>query len=304
MTLSPAQLARRIEGVGGSEALAYCGKDPRCSPVQLYLRKIGEAGETPESDARQDWGHRLEPVVREWLAEELGSKIIVPPETIVSEAFPFMFGNFDGIVFGNDLDRAEGVEIKTGDKFTAAEFGEVGTDEVPVRYVLQCMHYMIVGKLKRFHLGALLGGNDARHYVIDYDAELAELLIARATAFWAFVQARTPPEPTTLHDADKLWPSSGERTVSASSAIVLAIARIKEHRAAEKAAGELADDAELTLKVFMGDADTLTDAAGRRLASWKSQSRESLDTKALIEAHPELAAQYRRVSNFRVFRLK
>lgn len=298
MTLTEQQLAMRITGLGGSEALAYCGKDPRCTPLQLYLRKLGEAGERPEEDARQEWGQRLEPVVREWLAEEIGRPIAVPRETFFSVPLPFLFGNLDGVA------GDEGVEIKTGDKFTAHEFGEVETDQVPVRYVLQCMHYMVVTGFKRFHLGALLGGNDARHYVIEYDLELASMLVQRARAFWQHIETRTPPDAVNLHDADKRWPRSSERAVLASTEVVLAIEQLKALRAQEKALAETADAAELTLKVFIGDADTLTDAQGRRLASWKSQSRESFDTKAFTESHPDLAAQFRKVSNYRVFRIK
>lgn len=298
MTLTEQQLAVRITGLGGSEALAYCGKDPRCTPLQLYLRKLGEAGERPEEDARQEWGQRLEPVVREWLAEEIGRPIAVPRETFFSVPLPFLFGNLDGVA------GDEGVEIKTGDKFTAHEFGEVETDQVPVRYVLQVMHYMVVTGFKRFHLGALLGGNDARHYVIEYDGDLAAMLIERARRFWQHVERREPPDAINLHDADKRWPRSSERAVLASTEVVLAIEQLKALRAQEKALAETADAAELTLKVFIGDADTLTDAQGRRLASWKSQSRESFDTKAFTESHPDLAAQFRKVSNYRVFRIK
>lgn len=174
MTLTPEQLEARNVGLGGSEALAYCGKDPRCSPLQLYLRKIGEAGEKPEEDARQNWGHRLEPVVRDWLAEEIGREIVVPTQTLVHPAMPFMFGNLDGV--SDDV----GIEIKTGDKFMAQEFGELETDAVPIRYVLQVTHYMVVTGFKRFHIGALLGGNDARHYIVDFDPELGDMLVARA----------------------------------------------------------------------------------------------------------------------------
>jgi putative phage-type endonuclease len=303
--LTEQQHATRLEGLGGSEALAYCGKDPRCSPLQLYLRKLGEAGERPEEDARQNWGHRLEPVVREWLAEQLGRPVSVPTMTLHSEQFPFMFGNLDGMVDApSGVDGYEGVEIKTGDKFTAAEFGEVGTDEVPIRYVLQVTHYMVVTGYRRFHLGALLGGNDARHYVIDFDSDLAQMLIARARAFWSHVESRDPPPVQTLHDADKRWPVSSAKAVQASTTIVLAIEELKRLREQERAASEKADGAELTLKSFMGDADALTDAQGKTLASWRSQSRKALDTKALTEAHPELAAQYQRISNYRVFRVR
>lgn len=293
-------LAGRHEGLGASEALAYCGRDPRCTPLQLYLRKIGEAGEKPEEDQRQEWGHRLEPVVRDWLSEKLCVPIIANPPRKVCAEHPFLFAHLDGDI----PSLRELAEIKTADKYTAAEFGELETDQVPIRYVLQCTHQLIVTGYRRAHLGALIGGNDARHYVIEYDPELAAMLIQRASAFWAHVESRTPPEVTTLHDADKRWPRSAERAVTASAAVILALDEIKTLRLAEKESAAKADAAELTLKSFMGEADTLTDAQGRRLASWKSQTRESFDQKAFAEAHPDLAAQFRRISNFRVFRLR
>lgn len=268
--------------------------------MQLYLRKIGEAGESPEEDSRQEWGHRLEPVVRDWLAEQLGKVIVPNPPRAISKTIPFLFAHLDGEI----PEDQELIEIKTADKFLSQEFGELDTDQVPVRYVLQCMHAMIVTGYQRAHLGALLGGNDARHYVIEYDADLAAMLIERARRFWQHVERREPPEVVNLHDADKRWPRSSERAVIASTEIVLAIEQLKAMRAAEKVAAEKADATELTLKVFIGDADTLTDAAGRRLASWKTQSRESFDTKAFTECNPELAAQFRKVSNYRVFRIK
>lgn len=287
-------------GLGASEALAYCGKDPRCTQLQLYLRKIGEAGERPEDDERQSWGHRLEPVVRDWLAELLGETIIANPPRCVSQEYPFLFAHLDG-----DIPALKAVaEVKTSDKFMAQDFGEVESDQVPIRYVLQCTHAMVVKGYRRAHLAALIGGNDARHYVIDYDAELAALLVQRAQEFWRHVEERSPPDAVTLHDADKRWPRSSERAVIASTEVVLAIEQLKGLRKTEKEACEKADAAELTLKTFLGDADTITDAQGRRLASWKSQSRDSFDSKAFAEAYPDLAAQFRRVSNFRVFRLK
>jgi putative phage-type endonuclease len=296
--LTAVQLAAHDLGVGGSEALAYSGADPNCTPLQLYLRKIGEAGERPPDDPRQEWGKRLEPVVREWLAEKLGRRIIAPKRTYISREHPFMFGHIDGV------SKREGIEIKTGDKYTTHQFGEVGSDEVPIRYVLQVTHYMIVTGYRRFHLGALLGGNDARHYVIDYDAELAELLIERARAFWERVRTRSPPDPITLHDADKRWPRSQEKAVVANTDVLLALDMVRKLRAEEKAACEVADAAELTLKAFMGEAAVLTDPEGKRLASWQSQSRGSFDEKAFAAAHPDLAAQYRRVSSYRVFRVR
>lgn len=300
LNIAPDVTKDRHSGLGASEALAYCGKDPRCSSLQLYLRKVGEAGENPGEDPRQQWGHRLEPVVRNWLAEELGVDIIASPPRVTSAAYPFLFAHLDG-----DIPSLQAVaEIKTSDRFLAQEFGEVGTDDVPIRYVLQCHHQMIVTGYRRAHLAALIGGNDARRYVIDYDDQLATSLIARAHHFWTHVENRQPPEVVSLHDADKRWPLSKDVETICDVETVVALERLTNLRGQIKALETDAETSELVVKKFMGNADCLTDATGTKLATWKSQTREALDSKALTAAHPEIAAQYRKVSQFRVFRIK
>jgi putative phage-type endonuclease len=299
MSLTPEQRKDRKRGLGGSDALAYCGRDPRKTPLELYLEKTGEAEQPEQPEPRKDWGSRLEPVVRDWLAEQLGRRID-RNRFYRSDELPFMVGNVDGVT----EKPFEGVEIKTADKFMATEFGEVGTDQVPVRYVLQIHHYMIVTRLRRFHLAALVGGNDARHYIVDYDADLAAMLVARAQHFWDHVESHNPPAPVTLNDADIAWPKSLERATVADETITHALQELKTLRKAEAAAAASADNIEVTLKAFMGECDVLTDAKHKVLATWRTQERERFAQKEFAKDHPELMAQYRATSSFRVFRLK
>lgn len=303
MTLTAKNLEERQAGLGGSDALAYCGKDPRLTPLELYLQKTGEDPHPRDADVdepRKRWGQRLEPVVRDWLAEELGRKIFTSNRTYRSTEYPFMVGHLDGMV----QSPMEGVEIKTADKFQQADFGEVDTDQVPIRYVLQCTHYMVVTRLRRFHLGALVGGNDARHYVIDWDQELADMLVDRARAFWKHVETKQPPDPVTLADTDLRWPQSHGRVVIANESIVHAIDQLKELRGAEGEACKKADDIEVMLKAFMGDAAGLSDAHHNVLATWRTQSANRFNVSEFVAAYPDLAAQFRKISEYRVFRLK
>jgi predicted phage-related endonuclease len=53
----------------------------------------------------------------------------------------------------------------------------------------------------------------------------------------------------------------------------------------------------------MGDAEE-AELNGTVRVTWKAQSRSSLDSKALKEAHPDLAEQYTKTSSFRVLRIK
>ena len=293
-------------GVGGSEALAYCGKDPRCTELELYERKINPpTGDAPlDDDPRRAWGRRLEPIVREWLEEELDRRIIKPMEMLRSKTVPMMIAHVDGITEATRAYDPEGVEIKTADRFMAQEFGQVETDQIPVRYILQVTHYMVVTGLKRFHIGALVGGNDARHYVVDFDPELAGMLIAKARLFWSHVEKRTPPEPTTLADTVRRWPRSLESSVVATPNIIEAIRELKTLRADERHASEKADAIEVTLKAFMADNAAVTDGTHQILATWRSQSRTSFDVGRFTHDHPEFTDAYKRTSQFRVFRLK
>jgi predicted phage-related endonuclease len=54
---------------------------------------------------------------------------------------------------------------------------------------------------------------------------------------------------------------------------------------------------------LIGDAATAV-VAGEVVATWKTTSRSSLDTKALKEAHPDLVVSYTREVPVRTLRLK
>lgn len=298
MTLTPDQLKEHNEGLGGSDAPRYAHMD-----FDLWREKIGDAPVTLYDPERAAWGSRLEPVVRDWLAEELGREICNHP-TVHHAELPWLVGHLDGITREPQLDAAEGVEIKTTDKLYAHEWGEAGTDAVPIRHVLQVHHYMMITAIRRFHLAVLLGGNHARRYVIEYDPELARMLLERAIAFWQHVTTRTPPAPTELEHVAYLYPTARESLVKASESIVDAIGMLERFRREEAKACRAADEIEVQVKAFMGNCTVLTDAKGHKLATWRQQARDYTDVRMLSHDHADLVAQYRATSNFRVFRLR
>ena len=275
--LSDSELAERQTGLGGGDAMAYSGIDPRKTLVQLYEEKTRDVIRE-DAGERADWGSRLEPVVRSWLEEEIGKVIYKPVSMYRSAEVPMMIGHLDGVTDGPD---AEGVEIKTTDKYMAREFGEVGTDEIPVRYVLQVTHYMVVTGLKRFHIGALIGGNQARHYVVDFDPELAGQLIQRARLFWSYVEQLKPPEPANLEDAKLRWPRSAECIIKAPDTIMHAVNELKQLRSQQRQVQMQADSIELSVKSFMREAAILADESGHQLATWREQLRPAYNVKAM-----------------------
>lgn len=296
MTLTPKQLAEHNAGLGGSDAPKYANLD-----FDLWREKIGDAPVTVYDPERAYWGRELEPVVRNWLAEKLGREITQLP-TQVHPEWHWLIGHLDGVL--EDTTPAEGVEVKCADKLYAHEWGEVETDQVPIRHVLQCHHYMLITGIRRFHLAALLGGNSGRHYVIDYDPELARLLLERAKLFWAHVVARKAPTPITLDQVSYLYPSSQESIIKATPRVLEDFNQLTTLRRDEARAARAADEYEVKVKAYMGSAAILADPRGRKLATWRQQDAKRFDFQAFQRDHGDLAAQYRATSSFRVFRLK
>ena len=294
------------------------GKDPYKSRFQLWLEKTTDfAPPTVEPEApprpnhgqdanRLAWGSRVEPVLRDWLAGKLGRAITVPTQTYWMETQdfggqPYMLGNLDGLTAA----PMEVVECKTVDKYQAAEWGDPGTDAVPVRTVMQVTHYMLVTGLKtRAHVGVLVGGNDARYYTVPWDPEVGELLLARAKAFWQHVVDKTPPEITNLDDAAARWPTSVERGIRADSKVSTQLLELTHQRRTQAAAEKKGDELEVLIKAYMGEASMLTDTRGRALATWRTETQNRLDSKRLAEEHPQLAAEYRKQISFRKFHIK
>lgn len=308
MSLTPEQLTEHNCGIGGSDAftIAVPGRDTTKSLLDVWREKTGNAPKRERrEDPRMSWGERLEPAVRGWASQQLGREIVKPTETFRHPAYQFLIGHLDGEVVACDereLPR-EGLEVKCTDKFHADDYGEA-IDAVPIRHVFQCHHYMLVTGIRRFYLAALIGGNDPRLYTIDYDPVLGAKLLERELAFWELVKSRTPPTPTTLADVDYRWPTSTETIIRANDSTMVAVAQYARLRSAERKAAREADELEVGIKAYMGGNAILTDARGKRLLTWRTQARDHVDLSMLTRDHPDLVAQYRITTNFRVFRVR
>lgn len=289
MSLTKEQITARKRGVGGSELLAALGKDPRCSRLELYMRKTGQLPEPDYSDdQRVQFGIRLEPVIRDVFEERIGHKVIVPHQTLFHPTAPLV-GHPDGWMPA----IREGVEIKTADKHMALEFGEEDSDQVPIRYLVQCSAYMALTDAEKWHLAVLIGGNDFRTYEIPRDRELEAAILAGAAEFWHHVENGVPPDPMTPEDVKLRWPKHLQPSTVATPDIE---GLVYEHAAAKRLLKECAGEEErlaAEIKLFMEDAGDLVTDDGRTLATWRSaRPSKKLDAKRFAADHPDLYAAY------------
>lgn len=291
-------LAERRTGIGGSDVAAIMGVSPWRTPLQVYEEKVGLADEQEESEAMR-WGRVLEPVVVAEFARRQGVEVVPGGDQVVRHRdMPWMLATVDGLV-GTD----QGLEAKTAR--SAQGWGDVDGDDVPMPYMLQVQHYMIVTGRPVWWVAVLIGGSDFRVRRVDLNAELAGMIIKECANFWHYnVEKRVPPAATTAEEARRKFPTPASGSMAqASQDIVEATRRLAALKAEAKAIEGWVEVEQARIMDAMGTAEALRHG-DQVLATWKASDTTRLDTKALAAAHPALVAQFTKTSTGRRFLLK
>lgn len=289
---------QRRTGIGGSDCASVMGVSKWGTPLGVYLAKRGES--VPQQDnPAMEAGRRLEPVVRQWYSDETGKVVRIPSQLLRHQKYPWMIANLDGFV-----DDPRVVEIKTARMGT--DWGEPGTDEIPMEYMFQVQHYLIVTGFELADVPVLIGGSDFRIYHVEADRELQEMIIDREAEFWEMVVNGTPPEPVSYSDTFRRYPKSTVGEVVASEQVLSAVERLRSIKEQSKALEAEEECCKADIQKAIGEMDTLIGLDGKPLATWKSQKgRASFDTKALEKEYPEIYAKFSKTGDcFRVLRLK
>ena len=280
------QRAERKLGIGGSDMSIIMGLSSYKTPYQLYLEKTGLIEAEFEETTLQEWGHRLEPLIRIKFAEDHGFKLRAPIEdakyaplcdlitydleTQIHPFYEFSRGNLDGFI--PELNAVH--EIKCSNQFMARLWGEDGSDVIPLEYLAQVAYYCAITNADCAYITVLIGGNDYREYKYVRDMQLEEHVITAAKRFWECVQTRTPPEPINQVDLRLMFPQhKPEKTVPVTPEIQKEVIELSNVKLRIKQASELEDKYKFTVMQFMKDAECLVDEEGRPIISWKANKR-------------------------------
>lgn len=309
-------LAGRKAGIGGSDIAAIVGLSKFRTPYDVWADKTGAS--EPESDDDKPWlywGQVLEDVVAREYGLRTGAKVQRVNAQLIYPAWGRAIANIDRAVVNPDIagnvrwkdgrlttDRI--LECKTANGFAASLWGPDGSDEIPETYLCQVQWYMGITGASHADLAVLIGGNDYRTYTIEAHPELFSDLLTEAAAFWKLVEEGIAPDPQTVADAQSRWSQHVKgKSHIASGAAARAVDDLAEVREQVADLKKREDELKLIIMADMQDAETLTDM-GEPIATWKTQTSERLDAKALRKDHPEIAALYSNESTTRVLRLK
>lgn len=178
----------RKTGIGGSDAGAVCGLNPYVSSIGVYLNKIGKAPEVEDNEAMRQ-GRDMEDYVARRFSEKTGLKVRRSHQLYRSKEHPFMIADVDRMIVGEDA----GLECKTVSAYGADKWKD---GQIPVHYLLQCLHYMAVTGKKTWYIAAVILGVDFQYRKIEWEEEMISKLIEVEQRFWEqFVCSGHMPDP-------------------------------------------------------------------------------------------------------------
>jgi predicted phage-related endonuclease len=187
------------------------------------------------------------------------------------------------------------LECKTANPFSAGDWGEVGSDEVPMSYLCQCIWYMAITNINKVDLAVLFGNSDFRIYEISRDLELEAVILQKASLFWTdYVLKDIAPPVQSEADCQSLF-SKGDPTKSleAKAETLLLTQRLQLLNSEINVREEEISSIKQNIMNQMGEAETLH-YQGKVLATWKAPKPSfRLDSKRLETDHPQIASNYK-----------
>lgn len=173
----------RSKYIGGSDVAAVLGLSPYKTPYGLWAEKKGLIPNTVLNEGAVEWGYRLEAPIAEKFADTNNCRISNRHRVAYHSVYKYMRGEIDFHIVKGMGDPGI-LEVKTAGAFLSHQWSADDGDEVPIQYWCQVQYYMGLFGRDYCVIAALIGGQDYREYIIDFDLEFYNNMIKAVTAFW------------------------------------------------------------------------------------------------------------------------
>ena len=290
----------RTKYLGGSDIGAILGLSKYRSAVDVWMEKTGKTFSQKDSLPLR-FGQFAEDFVAREYALATGYALVKQEKAMIHPQYAYMQGHIDRLVIeeGGALMNAQGqarriLECKTANPFAQSDWGEIGTDQVPLAYLVQCAWYMMLCNIDQTDLAVLFVNADFRIYAIQRDAELEQMIFERAIDFWEnHVVKDLPPKAVSELDYQQLFrQSSPSKTVEADSETAELIQKIRDLNQHIEQFETQVSQMKQGIMEKMQDSEVIT-LHGQTLATWKAPKPTfRIDSKRLTEEHPDLVALY------------
>ena len=289
--------------LGGSDIGAILGVSKYRSAMDVWLEKTGKRTSTKDSFALR-FGSYAEQFIADEYARLTSEVLANHQGGLIHREHSFCVGHIDRFVLAKTdapLIREDGtlnakklLECKTANHFSQHEWGEAGSDAIPLPYLCQCLWYLGITDLPEIDVALLLGGSDLKVYTITRDLELETLVFEKAIAFWQdHVLKDIPPQPQSIEDCQALFhKASIGKSIEANLETLTLIQKLKTLESQAQGNEAQIEAIKQILMEQMADAEILT-YAGKPIVTWKAPKPSyRIDTKRLSVDYPELVKAY------------
>jgi predicted phage-related endonuclease len=284
--------------VSASAVAAIYGLHPFVKRDQYAAELLGDVAPTPiPPNAAMERGNRLEDPIMNWAADRLGVPYVTPNEMFVCDSTngARMVATLDG--FYEDGDVRQVLEIKTTTRQWEGNLPDYwriqGIQQAICADVEEVMWAVFDPSMNmHMYLQKVTPAEQAEHIsAVEVWLNNIELGMVPPGVKWSYetIQARYQRPVNRIQEL-----SSDTREL---------FDRLRHVRNELASYKEMEDQLKAEICELIGDADSAV-IDGTTVATWKPQSRSSFDAKAFKEAYPELAAQFTKTTNTRMFLLK
>lgn len=279
--------------ISASTAAAIYDRHPFTSAAQLAAELLRPTAPEPtEPTEAMERGNRLEPTILQWANDRLGSKFETPDKL-------FCFDDTDTRMIAT-LDGYDGMrvlEIKTSTR----DFN----GELPDYWRIQGIHQAVCANVNLVIWAIFDRSQTLTIFEQFVSSDEKELHISAVGQWLSFIDMGMTPDGVnwTYQTIQSRHPQDDGGFVELGPHATDLIAQLKHVKSELKSYEAMEDGLKAELCEMIGEASTAV-INGEQVATWKTASRSSLDTKALKEAHPDLVASYTRNIPVRSLRLK
>lgn len=292
-------LKHRQAGIGGSDASCIAGLNPWKSAIQLYMDKKEENPQEQKS-LRMELGNRLEGLVAELFTEATGLKVRNVNGILKNDKYPFALANIDRAIVGEKAF----LECKTTNSYALKEWEE----GVPAHYEIQCLHYMAITGATHCYIAALIGNSDFIWHKIERDQETIDYLMQIEKDFW---ENNIEKDVVPMPDGSDAYSEYLKKKYDKSNGQVIELHLLENGVNKLNRYDEIVADIkvlesekkliEQEIQLHMEEFEVAK--IGDRKVTWKSSSRNTIDSKKLKAEMPDIAQQYMKTSTSRTFRV-
>jgi putative phage-type endonuclease len=215
---------KRRESIGASEASAVCGMSRWAQPLTVYQRKVDGGEQRREMTEEQRMGHRLEAGILEEYDSRFGGLVIYKVPMLIHEKHKFISATPDAIAVssGQPVSYRSRVDVNDGDFSSykmeevfwssdvvsvdaktsrkSSDWGQEGTDDIPVEYIMQAQQQMAVINAERCDIPCLHSGSlKVKVYCVSRNDDIISEIIKASREMMERIENRDPPEANWAH---------------------------------------------------------------------------------------------------------